>query len=306
MSSEVKPSSGTSRIRQMEVFDMNKDGADDIVVLFESGELDIFYGGTRVDGAGKRVVTFTKKLVDSSLKIHLSSEKRDDGGAIYFSDLPQLPDSNGQSQTQADFLKDSKKYNSQADEVAKKAKNQPVDMTSINNAIDTGVPTATQDAIFNRYVYYQYAYSADNSQVRASNDIAGITASAGTYPVSGVSGAPSASTIASGWQDIDTFQNQDTTFTPDATETVASRNTKPLTFIRSEYSPAKGIAIEKTYASGTGNIVETGVPITVTVEIKNTSGKTLSNVIYLEEPDPIVHLNDGLHYSFTNAGKTIE
>jgi hypothetical protein len=107
MSAEVKSSQGDSRIRQMEVFDMDKDGADDLVVLFENGELDIFYGGTRIDSTGKKVVTFTNKLVDSSLKIHISTEKRDDGGAIYFDGLPQLADTNGQSQSQADFYKES-------------------------------------------------------------------------------------------------------------------------------------------------------------------------------------------------------
>lgn len=44
MSAEVKSVTGTSHIRQFEVADMNKDGADDLVVVFENGELDIFYG----------------------------------------------------------------------------------------------------------------------------------------------------------------------------------------------------------------------------------------------------------------------
>jgi hypothetical protein len=107
MSAEVKPTSGTSRIRQMNVFDMDRDGADDLVVLFESGELDIFYGGTRVDGSGNQVIAFERKLIDASLKIQLSNEIRHDGGALYFDGLPQLPDTNGQSQSQADFFKQS-------------------------------------------------------------------------------------------------------------------------------------------------------------------------------------------------------
>jgi hypothetical protein len=283
MSSEVKASTGKSRIRQLEVFDMNKDGADDLVIVFESGELDIFYGGTRLDGSGKKVVTFTRKVVDSSLKIRISSEKRDDGGAIYFPGLAQLPVSDGQSQSQTDFLKES----------------QNLEASAKNGEASTGVPTGLEDAIFNRYVYYQYAYSASQTPIRAASDVAGITNSAGTL----TPGAPSGADIATGWQDIEDAQNQDVNFTPNTDESILSRNAKPLTFIRSEYSTAKDIKIEKIYTSGTGNIVETGMPITVTVEIKNTSNKSLKDVVYLEEPDPIVHLDDGLHYSMMNGGK---
>lgn len=49
MSSEIRSEGATSKIRQLVVFDMDKDGKDDLVILFENGELDIFYGGTRLD-----------------------------------------------------------------------------------------------------------------------------------------------------------------------------------------------------------------------------------------------------------------
>jgi hypothetical protein len=140
--------------------------------------------------------------------------------------------------------------------------------------------------MFNRFVYYQYAYDdGKQTPIDPASDAAGIAASAGTSQ-----GDTTSAGIASGWQDISDLQNQDTTFTPTDSETIQKREAKPLTFIRSEYSPAKGITIEKTYVSGTGNIVETGVPITVQVNIKNTSGKALKNIIYLEQPDPIVYI----------------
>jgi len=114
MSAEVKSTLGTSRVRQFEVYDMNKDKADDLVVVFENGELSVFYGTTRQDSQGNNVVAFKKNLVDESLKIKISSDARDDGGAIYYPGLPQLPDTQGQSQSQDAFLNESKQMEAQA------------------------------------------------------------------------------------------------------------------------------------------------------------------------------------------------
>lgn len=249
MSAEVKSNSGASRIRQMSVFDMDRDGADDLVVLFENGELDIFYGGTRVDGSGNRVITFARKLVDASLKIQLSSEIRHDGGALYFDGLPQLPDTNGQSQSQADFLK-------QSENLAK--------------STESGLPGSVEDALFDRFLYYQYAYDTGDTIASTTSLVSGISQAIGTDPITGQP-ATGANDIANGWQEIQDLQNQDVTFTSEGIDTTLVQKAKPLTFIRSEYAEAKGVTIDKTYAAGSGNVVQTGAPITIRVDIKNTS-----------------------------------
>jgi hypothetical protein len=112
--------------------------------------------------------------------------------------------------------------------------------------------------------------------------------------------------MANGWQEIQDLQNQDATFTSDSTDTTLARKVKPLTFIRSEYAEAKGVTIDKTYAAGSGNVVQTGAPITIRVDLKNSSGKFLKNVIYLEQPDPIVHVGDSLTYTLTARGTTVQ
>jgi len=84
ISSEIRSEGTGSKIRQLVVFDMDKDGKDDLVILFENGELDIFYGGTRPDASGQMVVSFTKKILDTTLSLRLSPEKRNDGGAVYY------------------------------------------------------------------------------------------------------------------------------------------------------------------------------------------------------------------------------
>jgi len=159
--------------------------------------------------------------------------------------------------------------------------------------------------MFNRFVYYQYVYNTSKTPVDPASDVTGITQSAGTYPVDGADG-PTGAEIASGYQDIMDLQNQDTSFTPPSDELLPAKNAKPLTFIRSEYSTAKGVLIEKVYSAGAGNVVETKAPINVTVTIKNISGKLIKDAVYLEEPDPIISLPEGLKYTMQANGKTTQ
>lgn len=75
------------RIQQLEVFDMDHDGHSDVITVDDSGELNILYGGVRVNNEVSTDYIFTKKLIDSGLGLRLSNETRNDGGAFYYTGL---------------------------------------------------------------------------------------------------------------------------------------------------------------------------------------------------------------------------
>jgi hypothetical protein len=68
----------------MQIYDMDADTRDDIVYLSEYGELSVLYG---TPTAGK----YTKNILDRTLGITLDTAVHPEGGAIYYTSLPQLP-----------------------------------------------------------------------------------------------------------------------------------------------------------------------------------------------------------------------
>ncbi len=84
-------------IMQLETFDMDKDGADDIVITDDSGELSILYGGS--DASGTK---FTKKVLATDLGLKLTSEAMNEGGAMHWDGLPEV-----QSPDQTDYYNES-------------------------------------------------------------------------------------------------------------------------------------------------------------------------------------------------------
>ncbi len=73
-------------VQQLEVFDMDSDGKSDIVMLDDSGEINILYGTVR-DNAGKKEHIFIKKNIEKGLGMRLSQEQRNDGGAFSYDGL---------------------------------------------------------------------------------------------------------------------------------------------------------------------------------------------------------------------------
>lgn len=63
---------------------MDRDGKSDIVILDKKGNIAIYYG-TENQGI------FTRKFIDRNT-VSLSESPRNDGSAIYFDGLYQLPD----------------------------------------------------------------------------------------------------------------------------------------------------------------------------------------------------------------------
>lgn len=65
---------------------MDADGKSDIVIMDDSGEINILYGAVRtIDGIQQHI--FTKKLIESGLGMRLSSAIRMDGGAFSYTGL---------------------------------------------------------------------------------------------------------------------------------------------------------------------------------------------------------------------------
>ncbi|MDP2089997.1 MAG: FG-GAP-like repeat-containing protein [Candidatus Gracilibacteria bacterium] len=75
------------RIVRAEKFDMDKDGKDDLVILDDFGELNIFYGG----GSSNKPI-FTKKRISAYHGVTLNSNTRNDGGLVFFDGLYQPGD----------------------------------------------------------------------------------------------------------------------------------------------------------------------------------------------------------------------
>lgn len=75
-------SEAPSHMQQMQVYDMDADGRDDLVYLTTRGELGILYG---TDTVG----TFEKKALDDSLGVVLREESDIYGGALLNQFVPQ-------------------------------------------------------------------------------------------------------------------------------------------------------------------------------------------------------------------------
>jgi hypothetical protein len=73
-----------------------------------------------------------------------------------------------------------------------------------------------------------------------------------------------------------------------------------ITYIRSEYAPAKGITIERVYTTS-GSTLQSESPITVTIRIKNNSTGTLRNIEYLDAVSSIFSTADTKEYTITQG-----
>lgn len=239
---------------QLETFDMDADGKTDLVVSDESGELNVLYGGTK-DGE----TAFTKKLLDNSLGLRISTADRSDGGAVYFDGLPQL--SNPAVADQAKYLAESE---------------------ALAGSADTGdISPAVKQAAIDAKLYYVHAYEVPveytggtvNSQIESR--LAGTIGNDPNNPgqpnttlmdqvLSAMSGAESLAASGS--------------FTKGGTY----QETRYKTFLRSTFAEDRDVKIVKNYRDVNSDPLKTDDPVEITISITNSGTTRLRNVAYLD------------------------
>ena len=207
-------------IVQLQTFDMDADGKDDIVTLDDNGDLSILYASTDTNSN----IVFTKKVVDSSLGLKLNRSPSSDNGAVYFAGLPQLDDSQNSYVAQSQALAS----NSGSDAELKNELNSEIyyqfgeasavsDLTGSASTNDT--PASLTSAEFG-------TDENGNPNTALQNQIGSLTNNLSSY-------------AASGSVDTSSIQKGNVPVT--------------RTFLRSTFAKGKGITVAKTYADTNGD-----------------------------------------------------
>lgn len=257
-------------LNQVAVADMNKDGKTDFVVLDELGELAIYYG-TSTPG------TFTKKVVETWLWVKIDGSKRTDGGALYFNGLYQLP----QNTTQ-DYVLDSENLLKQFKENGYSLQNPWDDELGVNeNMVDKMIFTQLNYTPFSK----RWVISSRNDEQNLLENI--------EIPeiLWGSDDAKNAlwDLLSLSWVIIS--GNQD-----------ANHIT---TFLKSEYATTQWVVVEKSYSDINGAPLVGWDSIEYTLTLKNTSGKILTDLAYVEKIPDMFQINTKKPITLKIAGKEI-
>lgn len=246
------------QIEQLEVFDMDKDGKDDIVTVDDSWDLSILYW-TFANNKYPWKLVFNKKVIDTSLWLKLKTDSVKTGWAIYYDSLPQLPDFTTQSQ-----------YLLQSQELQNTVGNWNV-VTSND---------ATLWAMVNRLVYYQekytdyQAWSWVTEQTREQAILNTIWTDENWQPNTALA------------QEISESQNDlvisNWSWLTDISSVNSSAIEKTKTFLRSQYWQAHNLDISKTYKDTNSWKLQAWDIIEVNIKITNNSTKKLNDIIYYD------------------------
>ncbi|MBP8016521.1 VCBS repeat-containing protein, partial [Candidatus Gracilibacteria bacterium] len=262
------------KIQQLEVFDMDKDDKTDIVIVDDSGELNILYGSTINNGE----LVFQKKLVDNSFGVKLEQDPIKTGGAIYYDGLtPQLAEPGSQEE-----------YYKQSQSLA-------------NSKGSDEIPDDNMETLVNNFIYYQYKYSVPKESYSDSEKNKVILSSVGTDD----SGNPNQTLmkeISDTQKDLVSLNGSGMT---DISNFNISSLEKTKTFIKSEFAYVKGIEFEKKYEDLNGGYLKGNDKIKSIIKITNNTGKTVNNVIFLDSNIKSFSIGDDVKYTLKQKGKEI-
>lgn len=234
-------------IMQLETFDMDKDGFDDIVTTDDSGELCILYGGS--DGSGTR---FTKKVLATDLGLRLTTQSMTEGGAMYWDGLPQI-----KPVDQLDYATESK---------------------DLKDSNGSALSAADQKRLLDSKLYYTTTANKTVSAAQAS-DIRLRTGTGDDLEHPGSSNTALMDTVKQNIADIKALGAKDGINTDILSDTTVQTS---RSYLRSEFLDAKDVLIAKTYKDKNGGTLQSGDRVEITLSLTNTGAQTLSGADYLD------------------------
>lgn len=267
------------KIVQLETYDMDQDGAMDLVTVDDSGELNILYAS----GTGDQF-HFLKKTLDSGLGLTLDSKPRSDGGAAYFDGLPQLPNFGNQEQHMREM------------------EEMPT---------DGSLPESVQKAMIDKYVYYQEPSGRGSAVSEYSTGLTQAERNQMLSQASGTNPETGQADPASGQKLADSIAELSSLNSPGMTDVSVSRSPTPSvsnqqvrTYVRSTFAEGKGLGVEKTYKDANGSPLQSGDKIQVTIVLKNLGASPKANLTYLDSNEQKVFIeSDDKKYVLKSAGK---
>lgn len=267
-------------IQQLEVFDMDKDWKMDIVIVDDSGELSILYWTQSNDISYPWRPIFTKKFIDNSLWMKLSTDVTKNWGAIYFDSLPQLTDSRDQS-----------KYEFEASKVQAEweAWGSPSDSTWEN-----------LKPVLDKLIFYQEKYKVVDSytwvtESERKDAMLGVIWTDATW----VKNTQAVDNILAFNKELKILN---WTWLTDTTSVNTEALEKVRTFVRSNYAEAYWIDIQKSYRDVNGNPLQSWDLIEVILKLKNNTNSTINDVIYDDSNKNFFKLDANSTYTIeTNA-----
>ncbi|MCP4522836.1 MAG: hypothetical protein GY828_01320, partial [Candidatus Gracilibacteria bacterium] len=238
------------KIVRTEMFDMDYDGIDDIIILDDTGMVSIHYGSK------KSSIPFTEHVqLGKTGMPEINSNPRTDRGALYFKGLVSL----GKTGDNSKLLEDSEAF-SQA--IENNAASVEISDASISSA-------DTLDGLV--FVQIPYKSGDSDNKTEAEKLVSGINT-----PLSREVGAA----IITSRKDITGFVEKypDNVRYPESYPEVTQSD-----FIRSEYASQVGIEVEKIYDGK----ISGGSVIDLNVRLTNTSSETIEKIAYVESILPV-------------------
>lgn len=220
-------------IMQLETFDMDQDGHDDIVISDDSGELSILYGS--LDTTGPK---FTKKVLATDLGLKLTSESTVEGGALRWDGITEIV-----APTQDQYLAESADLKDSSDMLS----------------------SADQKRLLDSKLYYVATVSKTVSSVTAS-DIR-LNAGVGTDPENPGSGNDAL--IAKIRSDIANIGQKAASGSLNASALYDTTIEESKTYLRSEFVDAKNIVVAKTYRDKNAGTLQSGDRVEIRLSITN-------------------------------------
>ncbi|MCP4523052.1 MAG: hypothetical protein GY828_02425, partial [Candidatus Gracilibacteria bacterium] len=242
-------------IVRTEMYDMDYDGLDDIIILDDTGTVSIHYGVL-----GNVSPLSEKVSLGMTGMPEINSEPRTDRGALYFNGLVSL----GKTGDNSKLLEDSKAFSEAVQ----------------NNAADVVVSDANISSAdsLDGLVFVQIPYSSKNNtdKTQAERLVSGIKT-----PLSKDIGAE----IIKARKEISGFVDKypDNIIYPETYPEVSQSD-----FIRSEYAGQVGIDIQKVYEGK----VKGGSIVNFTLNITNNTDDVLKNIAYVETVLPVFALDE--------------
>lgn len=253
-------------VTSLHVYDMDRDGRDDVVTVDDSGELSILYG--REDGS------FEKLVVSHDFAVKLTGQVLSSGGAVYYDGLHQLPPSYDPASLQQE-----------AAEVRNNADNP-----------DGAFQGSVLKNLLDQEIFYQDEWYETEDAEREPN-LSDWTSAAGTTDAGAPNTSAGVDVLAAMRSIQDRGGTTDFTVTPTRTES--------RTYIRSAFSEGAGMKSEKRVTDVNGEALQSGDTVAVELRVSNIGSTAKNNIEYLDSIDrSVLKIGSDLEYSVERADGT--
>ncbi len=290
----------TWSIMQAISFDMDNDKISDLVTYDDSWTINIFYWST----TDQKNPKFTKKFIDNSLWVKLSSDTRNDNSLVYFDWLYQLP-LNDSYVTNSDTLQNI--IDSNTEKLAQKTSSNS---SEFNQAI--------LDNIIFRQIQYTPLYYWTNRFIWNDN-ITNRDGILNALPWNLTSNDPSLSEINSSltdsqnsindmiweWWYLENYMPPWSYYYEEPNQTETTSNSWYTTFIKSEYAESEWIQVTKTYTDVNAWTLKSWDKVRLEIYLKNVTSKTLNNITLIEKIPEAFNIDETSWFKLEVPSQTI-